>query len=79
MTEIAKIEAAVRKMAHSFPPSDLGSHRAIQAVAAFVHNAVRAERSACLQIAASYGGRDADEIAEAIGKRSFRLSPAETE
>lgn len=31
-----EIEAEVRKLAHSFPPSDFGSHRAIQAVAQYV-------------------------------------------
>lgn len=36
-----------------------------------IDDAVAAERSACLRIAAEYGGRDADEIAEMIGKRSF--------
>lgn len=33
-----EIEAEVRKLAHSFPPSDFGSHRAIQAVAKYVHD-----------------------------------------
>lgn len=32
---------------------------------------MRVERGACLEIAARYGGRAGDEIAEAIGVRSF--------
>jgi hypothetical protein len=31
------IEAEVRKLAHSLPPSDFGSTRAIQAVAQYVY------------------------------------------
>lgn len=44
MSEIDAIEAAVRKMAHSLPPSDLGSTRAIKAIAVHVRAAVEAER-----------------------------------
>lgn len=33
--------------------------------------AIRAERSECVRIAAQYGGHDAEEIAEMIGKRNF--------
>lgn len=36
-----------------------------------IAEAVRAERSACLKIAAEYGGHDAEQIAEQIGKRNF--------
>ena len=32
-----EIESEVRTLAHSLPPSDFGSHRAIQAVAKFVY------------------------------------------
>lgn len=38
------IEAEVRKVAMSLPPSDLGSHRAIQAVARYVHDKLRKAR-----------------------------------
>ena len=34
--DVDAIEARVRKMAHSLPPSDFGSTRAIQAVTSFV-------------------------------------------
>lgn len=33
--------------------------------------AIAAERTACMKIAAHFGGRDAKEIAELIGQRSF--------
>jgi hypothetical protein len=36
MQSYDEIEAEVRKLAHSLPPSDFGSTRAIQAVAAYV-------------------------------------------
>lgn len=39
------IEAEVRKLAHSFPPSDFGSHRAIQAVAQYVVEKLKQERA----------------------------------
>lgn len=38
------IEAEVRRVAMSLPPSDLGSHRAIQAVARYVHQKLRTAR-----------------------------------
>lgn len=40
------IEARARKMAHSLPPSDLGSTRAIQAIASFVAAEIEADRGA---------------------------------
>lgn len=40
------LEARVRKMAYSLPPSDLGSTRAIQAVAAFIEDELRPSREA---------------------------------
>ncbi len=33
--------------------------------------AIREERAACQRIALEYGGKDAEEIAEQIGKRNF--------
>lgn len=33
---------------------------------------VKDERSACMKIAAEYGGRDSQEIADLIGARSFQ-------
>lgn len=39
----------------------------VQRVAALI----RAERGACAEIAARYGGRDAEAIAEQIGRRNF--------
>lgn len=42
------------------------------AIKTAIANALRAERTACLGIAAGYGGRDAQEIADLIGARSFQ-------
>ena len=39
------IEAEVRKLAHSYPPSDFGSHRAIQAITEFVVKKLEQERA----------------------------------
>lgn len=39
------LESRVRKMAYSLPPSDLGSTRAIQAIARFVEAEIRAALS----------------------------------
>jgi hypothetical protein len=36
-----EMESEVRKLAHSLPPSDFGSTRAIQAVTAFVFDKLR--------------------------------------
>ena len=36
------LEVRVRKMAHSLPPSDLGSTRAIQAITRFVEDEIQA-------------------------------------
>jgi hypothetical protein len=39
-----EIEAEVRKLAHSQPPSDFGSTRAIQAIARYVHEKLEKAR-----------------------------------
>lgn len=38
--------------------------------------AIRYERSQCQELAARYGGRDAEELADLIGQRSFRKHSA---
>ena len=57
-TEFARRDDCLDKMV----PSDLREA---------LNTATRAERAACLKIAVEYGGRDAEEIAELIGQRSF--------
>lgn len=43
----------------------------IERMIGLADRAAQNERAACLELAARYGGRDADEIAEMIGARSF--------
>jgi hypothetical protein len=40
-------------------------------IATAITQAIRYERGQCLKIAAEYGGRDAEQIAELIGARNF--------
>lgn len=40
-------------------------------IAAAIRAAIRHERAQCARIAAEYGGRDAQEIADLIGARNF--------
>ena len=47
-------ERKARQVAHSLPPSDFGSHRAIMAFAAALREAVKAEREACAKLAATF-------------------------
>jgi hypothetical protein len=76
-----EIEAEVRKLAHSLPPSDFGSTRAIQAIARFVIEKIARERDACATIAAvgtpeqdwhptSIMGQHGKKIAELIRTRN---------
>ena len=53
-------ERKARQVAHSLPPSDFGSHRAIMAFAAALREAVKAEREECAEMAT-----DANKIAHA--------------
>jgi hypothetical protein len=48
---LQEIEEEVRKLAHSLPPSDFGSTRAIQAVAKYVQEKMKLERDRCAEIA----------------------------
>jgi hypothetical protein len=41
MQSYEEIEAEVRKLAHSLPPSDFGSTRVIQAVATYVEQKIK--------------------------------------
>jgi hypothetical protein len=40
-------------------------------MAAHIAHEIKQERAACQELAARYGGRDAEEIAELIGQRNF--------
>ncbi len=57
-----RTEDRFRSLAHSMPPSDFGSTRAIQAAASLADDLVKAERARCASIvkAARFGERDCD-------------------
>lgn len=65
----AKLAAHLQIVMHDWPKD--AKQNTIDHVLAALQEQRRHERGVCLEIAARYGGRDAEEIAEMIGQRNF--------
>lgn len=65
-----KLAAHLQIVMHDWPKE--AKQNTIDHVLAALKEQRRHERSACQEIAARYGGSDADEIAELIGERNFK-------
>lgn len=63
-------KSEARRVAHSLPPSDFGSTRAIDAFAVALRAAILAERKACMNIVLDNASRDVVDIAELIEARN---------
>lgn len=66
----AKLARHLQIVMHDWPKE--AKQNTIDHVVAALNEQRRHERSACQELAARYGGRDAEEIAELIGQRSFQ-------
>lgn len=65
-----KLAAHLQIVMHDWPKES--KQNTIDHVLAALKEQRRHERGACQEIAARYGGKDADEIAELIGERNFK-------